>query len=37
MTTAAANVNDANVLIQSLHGDETRVYADQAYREGDDP
>ena len=32
MTTTAANVHDANVLGQLLHGDETRVYGDQAYR-----
>jgi transposase, IS5 family len=32
MTTTAANVHDANVLGQLLHGKETRVYGDQAYR-----
>src|ERR1700760_967591 len=32
MTTTAANVHDANVLGQLLHGEETRVYGDQAYR-----
>jgi IS5 family transposase len=32
MTTSAANVHDANVLSQLLHGKETRVYGDQAYR-----
>ena len=32
MTTTAANVHDANVLGQLLHGGETRVYGDQAYR-----
>jgi len=32
MATSAANVHDANVLGQLLHGDETRVYGDQAYR-----
>ena len=28
----AANVHDAKVLGELLHGDETRVYGDQAYR-----
>src|SRR3954451_20461077 len=39
MTTTAANVHDASVLGQLLHGDETRVYGDQAYRgqQGDRP
>ena len=32
MTATAANVHDANVLGQLLHGKETRVYGDQAYR-----
>ena len=32
MTTTAANVHDAKVLGDLLHGDETRVYGDQAYR-----
>jgi IS5 family transposase len=32
MTTTAANVHDAQVLSELLHGDETRVYGDQAYR-----
>jgi transposase, IS5 family len=32
MTTTAANVHDARVLSELLHGDETRVYGDQAYR-----
>ena len=32
MTTTAANVHDAQVLSELLHGDETRVYRDQAYR-----
>ncbi len=32
MTTTAANVHDAKVLGELLHGDETRVYGDQAYR-----
>ena len=32
MTTTAANVHDASVVGQLLHGDETRVYGDQAYR-----
>jgi transposase, IS5 family len=32
MTTTAANVHDATVLGQLLHGSETRVYGDQAYR-----
>jgi transposase, IS5 family len=32
MTTTAANVHDAKVLDQLLHGGETRVYGDQAYR-----
>jgi IS5 family transposase len=32
MTTTAANVHDATVLGQLLHGGETRVYGDQAYR-----
>ena len=32
MTTTAANVHDATVLGQLLHGEETRVYGDQAYR-----
>jgi transposase, IS5 family len=32
MTTTAANVHDATVLGELLHGDETRVYGDQAYR-----
>lgn len=32
MTTTAANVHDANVLGQLLHGHERRVYGDQAYR-----
>ena len=32
MTTTAANVHDAKVLDQLLHGAETRVYGDQAYR-----
>jgi len=31
MTTTAANVHDANVLGQLLHGKETRVYGDQVY------
>ena len=32
MTTTAANVHDAKVLDQLLHGGEMRVYGDQAYR-----
>jgi transposase, IS5 family len=32
MTTTAANVHDATVLGQLLHGGETRVYGDRAYR-----
>jgi IS5 family transposase len=32
MTTTPANVHDAKVLGQLLHGNETRVYGDQAYR-----
>jgi IS5 family transposase len=32
METTAANVHDAKVLGELLHGDETRVYGDQAYR-----
>ena len=32
MTTTAANVHDATVLGDLLHGDERRVYGDQAYR-----
>jgi transposase, IS5 family len=32
MKTTAANVHDAKVLGELLHGDETRVYGDQAYR-----
>ena len=32
MTTTAANVHDAKELGKLLHGDETRVYGDQAYR-----
>jgi IS5 family transposase len=32
LETAAANVHDAKVLGELLHGDETRVYRDQAYR-----
>ena len=32
MTTTAANVHDAKVLGDLLHGGETRVYGDQAYR-----
>jgi transposase, IS5 family len=32
MATTAANVHDAQVLSELLHGDETRVYGDQAYR-----
>jgi IS5 family transposase len=32
MTTTAANVHDAHLLGQLLHGGETRVYGDQAYR-----
>jgi transposase, IS5 family len=32
MTTTAANVHDAKVLGELLHGSETRVYGDQAYR-----
>jgi len=32
MKTTAANVHDATVLGELLHGDETRVYGDQAYR-----
>jgi len=32
MTTTAANVHDAKVLGDLLHGNETRVYEDQAYR-----
>ena len=32
LMTTAANVHDANVLGDLLHGDETRVYGDQAYR-----
>ena len=32
MTTTAANVHDAKVLGDLLHGDENRVYGDQAYR-----
>jgi transposase, IS5 family len=32
MVTTAANVHDATVLPQLLHGEETRVYGDQAYR-----
>lgn len=32
MTTTAANVHDATVLGDLLHGEETRVYGDQAYR-----
>ena len=32
MTTTAANVHDATVLGRLLHGNETRVYGDRAYR-----
>lgn len=32
MTTTAANMHDAKVLGELLHGNETRVYGDQAYR-----
>jgi transposase, IS5 family len=32
METTAANVHDAKVLGELLHGAETRVYGDQAYR-----
>jgi len=32
METTAANVHDAKLLGGLLHGDETRVYGDQAYR-----
>jgi IS5 family transposase len=32
MTTTAANVHDATVLANLLHGNETRVWGDQAYR-----
>jgi IS5 family transposase len=32
MTTTAANTHDATVLGELLHGSETRVYGDQAYR-----
>ena len=32
MTTTAANVHDAKVRGELLHGEETRVYGDQAYR-----
>ena len=32
MATTAANVHDAKVLGELLHGNETRVYGDQAYR-----
>ena len=32
MKTTAANVHDAKVLGELLHGNETRVYGDQAYR-----
>jgi IS5 family transposase len=32
MTTTAANAHDATVLSELLHGNETRVYGDQAYR-----
>src|SRR5215831_19354557 len=32
METTAANMHDAKVLGELLHGDETRVYGDQAYR-----
>ena len=32
LTTTAANVHDATVLGQLLHGAERRVYGDQAYR-----
>jgi IS5 family transposase len=32
MTTTAANVHDAKELGELLHGGETRVYGDQAYR-----
>jgi IS5 family transposase len=32
MTTTAANTHDATVLGDRLHGNETRVYGDQAYR-----
>ena len=32
ITTTASNVHDATVLAQLLHGAETRVYGDQAYR-----
>jgi transposase, IS5 family len=32
MMTTAANLRDAKVLDQLLHGGETRVYGDQAYR-----
>jgi transposase, IS5 family len=32
METTAANVHDAKVLGELLHGDETRVYGDQAWR-----
>lgn len=32
LTTTAANVHDAKVLRDLLHGNETRVYGDQAYR-----
>jgi transposase, IS5 family len=32
METTAANVHDAKVLGELLHGNQTRVYGDQAYR-----
>jgi IS5 family transposase len=32
MTTTAANVHDATVLGELLHGDETRMYGHQAYQ-----
>lgn len=32
VTASDANVHDATVLPELLHGDETRVYGDQAYR-----
>jgi IS5 family transposase len=33
LLTTAANVHDGTVLGGLLHGDETRVYGDQAYRD----
>ena len=32
LLTSAANVHDGTVLGELLHGEETRVYGDQAYR-----